>query len=306
MNVVNYLFMIFVFIGLGMLYDRVRDYVEDDDKIIRQYLLGNGVFDKVKPLIWIHLDYPINSRDWLTFYQRNTRALNKPYVYLCIANIIHLATNYNVCVIDDTSFKKLLDWDVDLDMIADPMKKRIRMEAMAKLLYEYGGNIVPSSFLPLRQLNLSGNYVGFKRDRSGFSNTMMYMPSVEFMGCSRRCQVMYELCRYLEGLNSDLSGRTDFENDVGKWLYQRVLEGRLDRLGEECLGFKDINGKDVLVDDLLRMGTIEYGDEVMGLWIPDDEIMNRVAYDWFMKMSVSDILKGNIAISRLFVRSQSV
>jgi hypothetical protein len=306
MNVVNYLFLIFMFILLGMLYDRVRDYVEDDDKIIKQYLLGNGVFDKVKPLIWIHLDYPINSRDWLTFYQRNTRALNKPYVYLCISNIIHLASSYNVCIIDDTSFKRLLNWEVDLDMIAEPMKKRIRMEAMAKLLYEYGGSILPSSFLPLKPLNVSGNYVGFKRDRSGVSNQMMYMPSMEFMGCVRRCQVMLELCRYLEGLNNDLSGRTDFENDVGKWLYQRVLEGKFERLGEECLGFKDIEGNDVLIDDLLRTCPIEYSEDVMGVWIPDDEITDRVAYNWFMKLSVGELLRGNMAISRLFVASQSV
>ena len=55
-----------------------------------------------KPNIWIHIDYEKNSRNWKSFYSRNSRHLNQPYLHLTIKSIIrYCQDDFNICLIND-------------------------------------------------------------------------------------------------------------------------------------------------------------------------------------------------------------
>ena len=58
---------------------------------IHQYLLSETSLAKnKKPIIWIHVPYEYNSRNWSDFGARSSFELNQPYLYLTIEIIIVL------------------------------------------------------------------------------------------------------------------------------------------------------------------------------------------------------------------------
>ena len=56
-------------------------------------------------------------------------------------------------MIDDDTFANILPgWAVDLNLVANPIKSKLRELALAKVLYNYGGVVVPNSFICFQNL----------------------------------------------------------------------------------------------------------------------------------------------------------
>ena len=73
--------------------------------------------------------------------------VNKPYIVYTIKSIIKKCDKtFNICLVDDNSFEKLIDgWSIDLSKIDVTMRNKVRTLAMCKLLHLYGGINVPPS-----------------------------------------------------------------------------------------------------------------------------------------------------------------
>ena len=90
MKLIKYGFLFIILITIGILYDRYKTKIErneqmDEYDLIKKYLLNESSLSKSKkPLLWIHLDYEINSRCWTSFGSRTNTNLNQPYLYLCL------------------------------------------------------------------------------------------------------------------------------------------------------------------------------------------------------------------------------
>ena len=172
-------------------------------KMIDKYLLTPESLGKNnKPCLWIHLHNDntiipsVNQRKWLNFYSRNTTNLNQPYQYITIKTIIdNNSRDFNICMIDDNSFKKIIpEWNLDVEKMSNPIKTHIRNLALSKILNIYGGILVPSSFIcysnlkPLwNEVNKSKKFtVGEFIDRSVNSNLIQQStsPSNMFMVCT--------------------------------------------------------------------------------------------------------------------------
>ena len=118
----------------------------DEYEMIRNYVLNDSpLYGYNRPKLWIHSQYQVNSRKWKNFGSRNSTDLNQPYLHLVIQSIInHCGDDFHICLIDDESFSKLIpSWDVDITNMAEPHKQLFRELAMMKVLYHYGGMIVP-------------------------------------------------------------------------------------------------------------------------------------------------------------------
>ena len=164
MVTMKYVFMLVLLVLVGSMHDKFIDYDTQNEKkdhyqMVKQYLLKESSLGKSSaPIIWIHVDPEINARWWASFGSRNTRCLNQPYQLLCIKSIIDkCGGNFNVCLIDDDSFAKIIPgWMVDMRRIARPIVGKIRELALARILHYYGGMLVPSSFICFK--DLSGIY----------------------------------------------------------------------------------------------------------------------------------------------------
>ena len=159
---------LFVFLTLlGYLYDRYKFKYEGDEELnryekMKEYLLNDSASGLMaKPILWIHNDKEINSRKWLSFGSRNSVRTNLDYLTTCLESIVKKNGDYfNICLIDDTSFEKLIpNWNVKLHKLSNPVKKYIRTLALTKVLNYYGGMLVPNSLIlkkPLKDMYDSG------------------------------------------------------------------------------------------------------------------------------------------------------
>jgi len=121
------------------------------DNIIQNFL--NNQNNK-KPILWIHIPQEYNSRCWESWGTRSSFNLNQPYLYLCSQSIIkNCEDSFNICFIDDFSFEKLIpNWNFSIKNISDPILFYIRHLGFSKLIYNYGGMIMPISFLCFKDL----------------------------------------------------------------------------------------------------------------------------------------------------------
>ena len=102
----NLFILFFILIVLGFLYKRfedkrIREEKSDNYESIQKYLLDDVTLAKSKkPILWIHVPYEYNSRNWLNFGSRSSFNLNQPYLYLTVKSIISQCDNsFTICII---------------------------------------------------------------------------------------------------------------------------------------------------------------------------------------------------------------
>jgi hypothetical protein len=300
---------------LSYIYNKYKS-VEDDDehmqnyRLVKQYLLNDSsLAQSKKPIIWIHIAYEANARHWQSFFSRKTDDLNQPYQYLTLKSIIDkCGQDFNICLIDDETFPNILPgWNVDLSLVANPIKMKIRQLALAKVLYHYGGFLLPSSFLcfqnlaPLYQTMTSGGkmFVGELIARTDVSDKVGFFPTTKFMGCQKGAQTMFNYISYLEiNTSSDFTEESHFLGAYGRWCYEKIQNGEMNMIPADMLGARDAAGKTVSLEILMSNQFLNLSDRVQGLYIPADEILKRLNYQWFARLSAKQALETNTAVGK--------
>ena len=320
---INYIFSLAALLIVGILYDKYKSKLksnEDIDQydIVKKFLLNDSPlgYNNNKPILWVHMVYDINSRWWPSFASRNTDCLNQPYQYLTIKSIIDkCGEDFNVCLIDDDTFGKILPkWTIDMRVVADPIRSKLRELAISKLLYTYGGFSIPSSFLCFKSLKpaydtYSNNgdkmFVGELIDRKSTSQQMNFFPNTKFMGCYKECLMMKEYSMYLETLiSNDYTNESDFLGSYGRWCYDKINHGKMNMLTAYELGAKDYKGNQITIEMLISNTFVELDSTAIGLYIPADEILRRTAFQWFARLSAKQALDSDTMIGKYLLISR--
>ena len=316
----NLVMTLLILVGAGYIYDKLKLQEEQnknqiDYDLVRKYLLNeNSLVENKKPILWIHLTYDVNGREWCSFMSRNTKNLNQPYLYLTVKSIIDkCGEDFFVCLIDDETFQKLLpNWSIDFNKLANPVKEYIRKLALAEVLYNYGGMLVPSSFIcsknlmPLyEKLTMNNNmFVGEFVDRSHNSSVSDFAPNTRVMGCAQNSEQMGEFIAYLQRLNSrDNTAQRDFNGVEKEWCHQKINNRQISIIPASVLGTKDRNNKPVGIEELLSNNFLELHADSMGLYIPANELLRRTAYNWFVYLEADDVLKSDTQIGKYLLIS---
>jgi hypothetical protein len=291
-------------------WDSMRDY-----KLVHQFLLTTDEGTNVnKPFLWIHSIHDINARQWLDFYSRNTTNLNQPYLYLTIKSIMDKCRqDFNVCLIDDASFAKLLpEWGIDLSRLAEPVKSKFRQLAFAKLLHMYGGLMVPSSLICFKSLRpvfdaalgRADAVVGEFVVRSSPSDQVQFFPDTKLLGCVKDAKVMADYIHYLEPLlSTDFVAESDFYGQYGRWFYEQIWANRVALIPAEMLGVKDTEGRAIIIDRLLADSYVDLSHTAVALFVPSDEILRRTNFQWFARMSPEQVLQSNTQVGKYLLLS---
>ena len=322
MQYINYIYTIGILVAVSILYDKYKFRVDDDEsmaqyELVKKYLLTeSSLAQSKKPIIWIHMVYDVNARWWPNFGSRNTDDLNQPYQYLTIKSVIDkCGEDFNICLIDDETFTNIIPgWTIDLTVVADPIRSKIRQLALAKVLRSYGVMLVPSSFLCFQSLlnmyenGTRGNrmFAGELIARKSTSHQVNFFPTTKIMGCQKECPVMNEYISYLEELSgSDYTAESDFLGAYGRWCYARQQQGQVNIVTADQLGAKDQLGHPVSLERLLGNTFIELPLTVQGLYIPAEEILLRTAYQWFARLSARQALETDTAIGKYLLISNN-
>jgi hypothetical protein len=321
-NVLFYVVGAAVIITGSYLATQYKKTLEPDDEydLIKKYLLNDSpLYGYNRPKIWIHSKYEINSRKWKDFYSRNTTDLNQPYIHLTIKTIInHCGSDFNVCLIDDETFSKLIpSWDVDLTGMAEPMKSHFRQLGLAQLVYYYGGMVVPNSFCCTKSLSefykegTAGNRPFFCEainrtvDNMHQKRKYLFLPDMYFMGALKNNDEILELVEYLKKICKDphFSSQVDFRGDVSNWLLDAHRGQKINLIGGEAIGVKTADRKQIVLDNLMEEDFLNVHDSLVGIYIPEDEILTRPKFQWFAVMPSEKILQTKCIISKYLMAS---
>jgi len=285
---------------------------DDSAELIQKYLLNeNPIYNMHKPKIWIHTKYEINARKWRDFMSRNTCDLNQPYIHYTIQSIIDQNTDdFNICLIDDETFSKLIpDWDADIVNMAEPMKSYMREIGLLRLIHIYGGMLVPNSFLctkPLIDLYNDNGKKPFVCEQinrtcclAEHQKKMLFVPSTTFMGCKKGDKTVGLLIEYLKYMLSkrfDLTDERNFVGDSTQWCIKAINVGDMNLVLGQKIGIKTSKKKTILLEDLFEERKLDLDKSCLGIYIPEDELKRRHKYNWFLYLSKDDMMKANVAI----------
>lgn len=319
MDYLKYIVTIGVLIAVTMTYEKFKLHTEKDEQIrnyeiVKRYLVSDSSLAKSKlPILWIHNDYNVNARNWPSFFSRNTLDLNQPYVLLTIKSIIdHCGGSFNVCLIDDDSFTNIVPgWNVDMSRVAEPIKGKMRDLAMARILKVYGGLIVPPSFLCTK--NLISTYNKMTANGSLMTASMVdknitsaqvdFMVSNKMMGCQKDCPLIDGYIQYLEHMaSSDYTAESVFEGNANRWLLTPRLGVNV--LGPELTGSCDEDGKVVNIDRLIGSSYIDFPPAALGVYFPQEDILQRTDYQWFARLSARQAIESDTVMGKLLLISQ--
>jgi len=319
-SLTNLFILFFILIVVGFLYKRfedkrIRKENSNVNKAIQDYLLDDITLGKSKkPILWIHIPYEYNSRKWLSFGSRSSFDLNQPYLYLTFKSIISKCDkSFTICIIDDNSFKKLIPgWNINMTSISDPILSNMRTLGLTKLLYKYGGLICPISFLCMRDLigiynkGTQGNklFLCETTDRNITSTEFDYYPNISFCGAPKECDTTMELCDFIQRIMSrDYTSESVFLGDFNRWCNKRIQSGQINLISGLEIGIKTIQDKPILLEDLLSDQYLDLYQSTYGILIPSNEILNRVNYQWFARMSTKQVVESDTIIGNYLLLS---
>ena len=322
----NLIWGIIAILIVGFLYKKYKVNVDRDDKIkelniIKKYLLNETDENTIKalgnvkkPILWIHIEYNRNTRRWESFNSRSNDNINQDYLYLTLNSIISkCSSDFHIVLLDDYSLNKLLeDWKVDMSKIGGIHQSYIRYLGLSKVLYNFGGILLEPSFIMFKTLKpLHDNIekenkpiIGEFMNETTNSHLMNFTPCMKFIGCKQYCPVIGELVNHLEKISSkDYTYGSYLDGQITNWLYSKCKEEKFNLLNGKYLGTRDVENKKIILEDLMSDKYLELCDYVYCLYIPKDMLLKRHTYNWFVYLSMKDVLKSNTNIGKYLLIS---
>jgi hypothetical protein len=247
--------------------------------------------------LWVHIPFEKNARKWENFGSRNTYQLNLPYMTLCIKSIVdNCSEYYDIIIFDDTNIHDILkDMDIDLSKISGSLLDKYREICMMKILYEYGGIIVPPSLFLKRSLEKIDNedtwYV-IDSYNSQNDNLKTMLPSTILTGSNKHNKNLKKYISYLEQIVLKDFGESSIHYSANYFLNNKIpiLDGAL-------VGIRDARNNPVRLEDLMANKELHLRSDNIGLYMPHEELLHRKAYQWYCYLSVREVLEASVAFS---------
>ena len=308
-----------VLLAVGVIYNKyIEAWTKDDQldeyKLIEKYLLKeSSLATSTKPILWIPLQHSTNARWWPSFHSRNTKEVNQPYINLTIKSIIDkCGDSFSIQIINDDSYSKIIPgWDIDLSRVGEPLKDSIRGGAQMKLLYHYGGLIVPPSFLCEKDLidwwrkNTSENKIACpKVHLKSMANPETNVgPTIRFIGSQKGNEACFELIEFLAlQASKNMSGESEFLGDVTAWLSNHNEVNKSSALE---VGVCDGSGKLLGLEEYLGQSKVILSNDRVGILFPAEDVLNRVKYQWFARLSPQQAVTSNTFFGSELMKQQS-
>lgn len=273
-------------------YNKYNLHLVKNDYDNKVKLMNNHIIYSNKPNIWIMIPNDINSRNWYSFGSRTSKNLNVPFVNICIESIIkHCGNSFTINIVKDESFSEFIpDWKYTVKNAPELERHKLRKLGLLKLIYYYGGLIVPCSFYCEKNLiDIYDDSISFENTNNSLNNDKnLFLPSIDFIGAKKNNKFIEKLINNYELEENKVT------NKIGNLIKKNttVIDGKF-------IGVKTKKNKTVFIDDLFN-GTdlIDYGER-FGVLIPLNDIINKSKYAWFSRMNSLQIKNSNLYISKI-------
>ena len=277
MNKIIIFYMLLFFI-LKYIYNKFKiNSIENETNHINNYIEMNH-----KPNLWIHLPSDKNSRKWYSFGSRTSNNINIPLSYLCIDSIKkHCSEDFNIIYVTDNSFNEFIpDFNENIHTKPNDIREKLRSICMLKLLYYYGGIIVPYSFIcnkSLISLYNSGPF-SFELSNKSINNSKnLFLPSIKFMGSEKNNELIFKLIEKYNKIENNIT------INIGNILKDKIttIDGRL-------IGVKSVDNKTLYVDDYFN--NCKLHPDRYGTLLPIDDFISKSKYSWICRMNKQQLI----------------
>jgi hypothetical protein len=194
-------------------------------------------------------------------------------------------------VFSDSDFEDLLKLPVDHTKLSGALLENHRQICLMKIMYEYGGVLVPPSLYlkeSVYQLDNPQQWYVSEMVNTNNVSTQKMLPSNQLMGTNAKNPELLLYIQHLEKQDRSVVESPFCENYfVSKQVH--VLDGVLS-------GTKSKTGP-VVLEDLMSDQVLDLTDNNIGIYMPDELLKKRIHYQWFCKMSESQVLECNCAFS---------
>ena len=207
----------------------------------------------------------------------------------------------------DDSFKNIIPgWITNLDIVADPIKSKLRELAIANLLNAYGGFFVPSSFLCMKNLidlyeNGTKNdkcLVGEMQSTSINASKKTYTLSPKFLATKKNSPTINAYIEFLQRMvSTDYTNESIFIGETSNWFQDNIKN--VNKISAKKLGVANIDGEPIMIEDLVGNSFVSLDDEAYGVYIPTDIVLNRTAYQWLARMSPEQIYNSDTFVGKV-------
>lgn len=290
--------------------------IHSDYLLIQDFLLhDNAILTKnTKPILWIHIPYEYNSRNWTSFGSRSSMELNQPYLYLTTRSIITKCNDsFKICLIDDKSFKKLIpNWNIEISKLSDPILSNIRQLGLMKLIYIYGGMICPISLICLK--DLIGLYNKETRNNKMFvcenqpynisSSSYKFYPDICLMGSAKNNETINNLINHIQYIiSTDSTSNSVFGGEINSWCKKEIENNNMNLIKGKYIGIKNLQDKPIQIENLFSQTFFEIDKNAYGLLLPAKDILKRKKYEWFSRLSAKQVMESNTMIGKYLLIS---
>lgn len=294
----NLFYTFLILSAVGFLYRRFMDKfdylaMKKDNAFLKRFLDTHygGEFNSKKPIAWIYLPFEINSMKWESFYSRNSNNINNTLtIELINKNTNTLKNHFNVLLVDDSTFKYLLDDTVtDLQAIGSPLRDKLIDLYFIKLIKNYGGIRIPNHFViqnpyklyELLHLTNKEQILCFKKP---FNHTLVY--DIQFIGCLFNNN---KTISELEHLQTTLIGN-DYvdESNFKDTSTPHLVSDNIVQYDISLSGIYD-NDENILdVEDFIsETKPIKMKEGTFMVFLPIENISKRTHYNWITYASSS-------------------
>lgn len=293
------LFYTFIILStLGFLYRRFMDKfnymsMKKDNKYLKEFLENNygGEFNNGKPIAWLYMPFEKNAMNWSSFYSRNTKNINNTLVKEVLhKNTSTLRGHFNVLLIDNNSFKHLLDDNVvDLETIGDPLREKIINLYIIKLIRNYGGIHIPNHFaiqtpqelFDLLQQTSKETIIAFKKP---FNDTLVY--DTAFIGSAFNNNKAIEELEHLQ--TSLISNDVVDESNFKATSILHLMENKIIGYDIKRSGVFDADDELLTVEDFMsQTKPIQLNNGTFMVYLPIEQLSKRTHYNWITYVASS-------------------
>ncbi len=282
----------------------------DIDVALGQRLLRQVGLESAKPNLWIHLStqstLPFPGMSLLPGMQTSTNRIDKvpAFEQLCAYSVLfHNSREFNVVLITDDDFSLLLPgWNVNLDAVSEDGRKAVRDVALLRVLYYYGGLLVPSTFAATAPFSMptalpKDHVMAFATPTTGTNRSEedevhkpLFGPCPRFMLSAPNNPTVRQLIDALSVKTGTHAQVSSFEDRASMAMRQMMQEGKVRMLSGELIGTKDAEGQPVNVAE--AVDGFSRAPQSIGVLVPRRVYRVR-KYGWLMRESPANILEGS-------------
>jgi len=110
---------------------------------------------------------------------------------------------------------------------------------------------------------------------------------------------MAEYIQFLQNIISqDYTDESNFLGCYGRWCNEKISTNEINLITADILGIKDRTNKVINVERLIGNSYIDLCSNVVGVYVPHDEISKRTSIQWFARLSAKQSLEADTNISK--------